>query len=230
MYINKLMLTYIRDMKARRLDSLLGCPRMFYLVGALDRNSTAQMKRVTTNLPVSSGCQSLANGCQTRAERKWVSVLTASAGVDACVARSNRTLGLGHDVNLSVSITPDYSNTNFSLLLFSLFRNRINSVTLKKHYFINLLWIFSLEHKDIFPKENILLRERYGGVTWQRCLVNHLYTSACRAASPCGNCSTGASVSSRHHKHLTRQLYQLTRNESSGVTDHGTRGGLQGKI
>ena len=71
-----------------------------------------------------------------------VLVSTASAGVDACVARSNRTLGLGHGVNLSVSITLDYSNTNFSLLLFSLFRNRINSVASKKHYFINPLWIF----------------------------------------------------------------------------------------
>ena len=123
---------------ARRIGGLPEYPRTFYLVGALDRNSMAQMKRVTTSLPLSSGWQSLANGCQTRAERKWVLVLTASAGVDACVARSNRTLGLGHDVNLSVSITPDYSNTNFSLLLFSLFRNRINSV---KHYFVNLLWI-----------------------------------------------------------------------------------------
>ena len=34
----------IRDMKARRLGGLPGCPRMFYLVGALDRNSTTQMK------------------------------------------------------------------------------------------------------------------------------------------------------------------------------------------
>ena len=35
----------------------------------------------------------------------------------ACVARSNRTLGLGHGVNLSVSITPDYLNNNFSALV-----------------------------------------------------------------------------------------------------------------
>jgi len=41
----------IRDMKARRLGGLAGCPRMFYLVDALDRNSTTQMKRVTTSLP-----------------------------------------------------------------------------------------------------------------------------------------------------------------------------------
>jgi len=53
---------------------------------------------------------------QTRAERRWVPVSTVSTGVDACVARSNRTLGLGHCVNLGVSITPDYSNNNFSAL------------------------------------------------------------------------------------------------------------------
>jgi len=41
----------IRDIKARRIGGLPGCPRTFYLVGALDRNSTTQMKRVTTSLP-----------------------------------------------------------------------------------------------------------------------------------------------------------------------------------
>ena len=38
------------------------------------------------------------------------------------------------------------------------------------------------------------------------------------------------SVSSGHHKLLTRQLYQLTHSESSGVIDHRIRGVLQGKI
>ena len=38
-------------MKARRLGGLIGCPRMFHLVGVLDRNSTTQTKRVTTSLP-----------------------------------------------------------------------------------------------------------------------------------------------------------------------------------
>ena len=38
-------------MKARRLDGLPEYLRMFYLVGVLDRNSTTQMKRVTTGLP-----------------------------------------------------------------------------------------------------------------------------------------------------------------------------------
>jgi len=41
----------IRDIKARRIGGLPGCPRTFYLVGALDRNSTTQMKRVITGLP-----------------------------------------------------------------------------------------------------------------------------------------------------------------------------------
>ena len=39
----------------------------------------------------------------------------------------------------------------------------------------------------------------------------------------------GPSVSSWHHKLLTRQL-QLTRNEDGGVIDHIIRGVLQGKI
>ena len=42
---------HIRDMKACHLGDLPGCPRMFYLVGALDRNSTTQIKCVTTSLP-----------------------------------------------------------------------------------------------------------------------------------------------------------------------------------
>ena len=37
-------------MKARRIGGLLGCPRHFFLFGALDRNSTAQMNRVTASL------------------------------------------------------------------------------------------------------------------------------------------------------------------------------------
>jgi len=37
----------IKDMKARRIGGLLGCPRKAFLFGALDRNSTAQMRRVT---------------------------------------------------------------------------------------------------------------------------------------------------------------------------------------
>ena len=44
----------IRDIKARRIGGLPTCPRCsrtFYLVGALDRNSTTQMKRVITGLP-----------------------------------------------------------------------------------------------------------------------------------------------------------------------------------
>ena len=48
--------------------------------------------------------------------RRWVPVSTASAGVDACAARSNRTLGLGHCVSLGVSISQNYSNNNFSAL------------------------------------------------------------------------------------------------------------------
>ena len=40
----------IRDIKARRIGGLPGCPRTFYLVGALDGNFTTQMKRVTTSL------------------------------------------------------------------------------------------------------------------------------------------------------------------------------------
>jgi len=34
----------IKDMKARRIGGLPGCPRMFFLFDALDRNSTAQMR------------------------------------------------------------------------------------------------------------------------------------------------------------------------------------------
>jgi len=34
----------IKDMKARRIGGLLGCPRILFLFGALDRDSTAQMK------------------------------------------------------------------------------------------------------------------------------------------------------------------------------------------
>ena len=40
----------IKDMKAHRIDGLLGCPRKFFLFCALDRNSTTQMRRVTTGL------------------------------------------------------------------------------------------------------------------------------------------------------------------------------------
>ena len=47
---------------------------------------------------------------------RWVPVSTASAGVDACIAWSNRTLGLGHCVSLGVSISQNYSNNNFSAL------------------------------------------------------------------------------------------------------------------
>ena len=35
-------------MKARRIGGFLGCPRQFFLFGALDRNFTAQMRRVST--------------------------------------------------------------------------------------------------------------------------------------------------------------------------------------
>jgi len=51
---NRLMNLWIeiKNMKARRQGGLPGCPRMFHLVGALDRNSTTQMKRVTTSLPL----------------------------------------------------------------------------------------------------------------------------------------------------------------------------------
>jgi len=38
----------IKDMKARRIGGLLGCPRKSFLFDALDRNSTAHMKRVST--------------------------------------------------------------------------------------------------------------------------------------------------------------------------------------
>ena len=47
---------------------------------------------------------------------RWVPVSTASAGVDACIAWSNRTLGLGHCVSLGVSISQNYLNNNFSAL------------------------------------------------------------------------------------------------------------------
>ena len=40
----------IKDMKARRIGGLLGCPHKFFLFGALDRDFTAQMRRVTTGL------------------------------------------------------------------------------------------------------------------------------------------------------------------------------------
>ena len=89
---------------------------------------------------------------------------------------------------------------------------------------------FSLEHKVSFPKENILLQERYGSVTWQRCWSTTSILARVEQHHPMAAVPQGPSASSWHYKHLTRQLYRLTHNESSGVIDHEIRGVLQGKI
>ena len=66
--------TRIKDMKARRIGGLLGCPRKFFLFGALDQNSTAQMRRVTTGLHPCiphSMKQDFPGDCTSYANRRW---------------------------------------------------------------------------------------------------------------------------------------------------------------
>ena len=95
----------------------------------------------------------------------------------ACIVRSNWTWGLGHDVNSGASITPNYSSTNFSLLLIFSFpsltiicanlrsrhtcflQNHILLFTLREHYFINPLWI-SRSNTQIFPRRIFCIKSR----------------------------------------------------------------------
>ena len=174
---------------------------------------------------------------------------TRSDSNPACEAWSNQTQELGHDDNSGVSI---YSRTNFSLLLSSVFlslniacislhmdwdqdiqysfQNYINLVTWKSTT-PSTLCGFPVRTQGYFPKGNIFVAR---AVWWGNLAMvlgqQPRYQRVSSSITMWQLFHKGPRFRRGTISYWPGDYYQLTRNEGSGVIDHGIRGVLQGKI